>query len=620
LDTGAIISSLIEVERIPVERLLSRKTEIQAKDTAWQGLNTKFSAIRTSLSSLDTRQEINRFAIAQSSDETVVTASATGSVTPGSISFTVDQLAAVHQLAGDTDFSAADDLIGAGDFTITVDGVDHTVTATASTTVAELSRQINGLEVGVSARVIDVDGTSSKLLLTADESGEAGVFTTSGTIASLSSFATVEQGVNAEVTIGSGPGALTISRASNTITDLVEGVSVTLQATSATPVTITSARDTEAAGTAIKELMDNINSTLSELGTLTAYNADAEVGGVLVGDSTARSLTIDLRAAISSTVNEGSVDYPLASSIGISLNRDGTFDIDESKLTAALENDFDAVMDLVLETGTALDSRVGFVSAGGSTVEGTYDVVVTQAAEKATVQSANYKKPNADTDLQIIVGGTTVDVTILQDATVDDAVDAFNDALSAAGVSSVAASKVQAGGNDRIQFDHSSYGSAASFEIIGNFLSLAGTYAGTDVAGTIGGEAATGSGRSLTSTAGDPTGVVLSISATAAEVAGAGGSLSLSTVDYQAGVFGALDRMLDEAEGAAGKIARARDAWQSQVDLIDDRIEILEDRIERHEALLLKQFAALETAMSTLSSQAAWLAAQLGSQTGGGTQ
>jgi len=393
-----------------------------------------------------------------------------------------------------------------------------------------------------------------------------------------------------------------------------------LQATSATPVTITSARDTEAAGAAIKELMDNINSTLSELGTLTAYNADAEVGGVLVGDSTARSLTIDLRAAISSTINEGSVDYPLASSIGISLNRSGTFDIDESKLTAALENDFDAVMDLVLQSGTTLDSRVGFTSASGATVEGTYDVVVTQAAEKATAQSANYKKPNADTDLQIIVGGTTVDVTILDGDNVDEAVDAFNAALTAAGVTAVTASKVDVGGKDRIQFDHSSYGGAASFEIIGSFLSLAGTYAGVDVAGTIGGEAATGSGRSLTSTAGDPTGIVLTISATAAEVAGAGGSLSLSTVDYQAGVFGALDRMLDEAEGAAGKIARARDAWQSQVSLIDDRIDILEDRIERHEALLLKQFAALEVAMSTLSSQAAWLTAQLGSQNSGGNQ
>ena len=132
----------------------------------------------------------------------------------------------------------------------------------------------------------------------------------------------------------------------------------------------------------------------------------------------------------------------------------------------------------------------------------------------------------------------------------------------------------------------------------------------------IGGEAATGTGRSLVANAGSPQGLSVLVTATQSEVSGAGGSLSLGDVVISSGMMGALDGFLDLAEGAGGKIARARDTWKAQITLADDRIEILEERIERREALLLKQFAALETAMATLSSQAAWLAAQLGTQNG----
>jgi flagellar hook-associated protein 2 len=619
LDTNSIISSILDVERIPIDQLESRRAEHQVEDNAWQSVKTRYSAIRTALDALDSQSDFNKFALATSSNTNAVTATVTGEPTAGSVSFTVDQLAANHQTASATNFSGADDLVGAGDFTITIDGTDHTVTVTADTTLGQLVSQINNLDIGVSASVISVDGTSYKLLLASDNTGDANVFTTSGTVASLATNDIIQQGQDAEITVGSGASALMLSRSTNTISDLVDGVSIQLSETTTSAVSVSTQRDVDAAVTAITDLMDEVNSTLSTIADLTKYDVDTETGGPLVGNGTARSLALDLRSTISSVVNTNYSEYPMASSIGISLNRDGTFDIDESTLREALEDDFDSVVGMLVEGGTAADSRLGYVTASSATVEGDYEVVITQAATKAAATSAAYVAPASDSTFQIVVGGNSVDVGVTTGQAVEDVVDAINTALENAGESNVTASVSNVSGTDYIVLNHSSYGSAASFDVVGDPFGLAGTYAGTDVAGTIGGEAATGTGQSLTASAGSPEGLIVRVTATAADVSGAGGNLSLGEISYSRGVMGSLDVTIGYAEDSGGSIERARDLTAAQIDLIDDRIEVLEDRLDRREAMLIRQYAALETAMATLQSQSQWLTSQLSALNGGGS-
>jgi flagellar hook-associated protein 2 len=618
LDTNSIISSVLDVERIPIQQLEARKVNHQVEDNAWQTIKTRYSAIRSALGALDSQNDFDKFATAISSNTDAVGVTTIGAATPGSVTFTVDQLAANHQAASATNFSGTDDLVGAGDFTITIGGTDHTVTATADTTLGQLAASINNLDTGVSASVISVDGTDHKLILSSEDTGAAHSFTTSGTVASLGTMDVIQQGANAEVTIGSGASALTLSRSSNTINDLLAGVSIELTDTTTSTVTVTAQRDTDAAVAAVTELMSEVNATLTTIGDLTAYSPEANSGGPLAGDATARSLALDLRSAISGVVDTSSATYPVASSIGISLNREGTFEIDESKLRAAMEDDFNAVVGLLVEGGTIVDSRVGFVAAGASTVEGEYGVVVTQAATRAQATSSAYSPPAADTTFQITVGGTSVDVNVTAGQAVGSVVDAINSALAAAGASSVTATAVSVAGSDHIQLDHSGYGSAAEFQVLGDPFGLAGTYAGTDVAGTIGGQTATGTGQSLTADAGSPEGLIIQITVTAAEVSGAGGSMSLGDISYSRGVIGSLDQTVGFAEGSGGRIARAVDLTASQIELINDRIEVLEDRLDRREAMLIRQYAALETAMATLQSQAQWLTSQLSALNGGG--
>ena len=110
---------------------------------------------------------------------------------------------------------------------------------------------------------------------------------------------------------------------------------------------------------------------------------------------------------------------------------------------------------------------------------------------------------------------------------------------------------------------------------------------------------------------------MLLVTASASDVSGAGGSLSLGSLTFSRGVFGNLDQTLSYAEGTSGSIARAQDLATSQIDLIDERIQELQDRLDVHHAQLIQQYAALETAMSSMQTQSQWLSSQLASMSGG---
>ncbi len=614
LDTNTIVSQLMDLERIPLRNLESRKSDYQKKDDAWQSITTRLSALHTAIKDLDRPADWSSFVAATSSNEAAVAVSATGGADPGLFSFTVDQLATTHQVASSTSFASADAVVGAGTFTITTSDGDHIVTTGDGATLADLAQAINDLDAGVSASVLSVDSASARLLITADDTGTAAVFSASGTQTGLGTFDVVQQGVDAQLTIGSGPGAITVSRSTNSVSDLVSGLTLDLQATTTEPVTVTVSRDLDTAVEKVQAFVDELNATLDELDAKSSYNADADVAAPLTGDSTVRSLMLDLTSKVSYPVAGMTGDYSYAGSVGLSVNREGRFDLDTSKLRSAMETDFEAVQDLFTEITTTTDSRVAFVSATDSTTDGTYDVVVTQAGQAAEDIGSTYKSDKKDQTFTLDTGTVSVDITIVKNSDLASAIQQINDALAAAGITSITAS--DSGGAIRIA--ESRYGSTYGFVITGDSkFGLDGTFNGTDVAGTIGGVAATGSGRTLTAASGDPAGLVLTITATQSEVAAAGGSLSLGSVSYGSGVAGRLERYLDTVEGVDGSVERARDRYQNQIDLIDDQIQRMEDRLDQKELLLIQQFSRLETAMNQLTAMGNALGAQLVSLMGG---
>jgi flagellar hook-associated protein 2 len=521
------------------------------------------------------------------------------------VSFTIDQLATVHQAAAASTFSSGTALVGAGTFSLTLGSTTTSLTTTSGTTLSQLAAQINASNAGVGAAVVGVDASTSRLVLTAKASGAAAAFTASGTQASLATFNLLQQGKDAIIKIGATNG-ISLSRPSNQISDVISGLTISLTATTAAdaPVTVTVAQDPASVVKAVQGMVDAYNAAYSSLKQYTAYDATTKSAGLLLGDPAAGGMLGRLNQVLADQVKGLGGSYTSAGSIGISMQADGTFALDQSKLTGALAADPRAVTNLLARSGSAADTRIASVTGSDSTASGNYAVVVTRAAQAATVTGGVFYSPVAPYSFTVSANGNTATVNVAAGADLATILAAVSDALKAAGLTQVSASA--SGG--AIQIQSSVYGSSTAFTVAGDqSFGLNGTHAGVDVAGTIDGKAASGTGQFLSSSSGASTGLQVRVGATPADVSGAGGTLSLGSASYSQGVAGRLSSFLGTATATTGTITDAAKAYSSQIDTVKKQMATLQLGLTQKERVLRQRFSAMETALVRLQSQGSFL-------------
>jgi flagellar hook-associated protein 2 len=135
-----------------------------------------------------------------------------------------------------------------------------------------------------------------------------------------------------------------LSSTTNTITDAIDGVTLSLvKAEPDTSYTLTVANDPKAAKDKVKSFVTAFNQLATTMAGLRAYNPDTRVSGALLGDALLRNVESDIRRTVTDMVGSAPEGLQSLSMIGITTNTDGTLKLDESKLTRALESDFDAV-------------------------------------------------------------------------------------------------------------------------------------------------------------------------------------------------------------------------------------------------------------------------------------
>ncbi len=609
LDTDAMIKALMDVDRNPIRLMERKQATAQVKVDAWSEMTTRVSALRTSVDDLKSLDKFEGLVSVASTDETAVEASGTGSALAGNTSFTVTQLAVSHQMVTQADYSSESDTVGAGTFTLNVGGVDTDFATSAGTTVANLAAQINDSGIGVSASVIKVDDTTSKLVIAASSTGANNVFTASGTQSSLTTLDISSQGADAQLTIGDGPGAFAITRGSNTITDLIDGVEIKLKTTTATPITIGVEKDLDQTIESIQNFVTELTAMTGAIKNRSQYDAENNRAASLTGDSTLRGISSGLVSGVMGLVDSLVGDYSYASSVGIEYSSKGEFTLDTEKLRSALEDDYDAVARFFARSGQSGDSRMSYSYSNNSTQPGAYDVVVTQAATQASTVGSLYVAPGSDLTMTINVGGTDVLATIGSGDNLQAAVTKINAALDTAGFISLRATET--GG--AIKLGQLKYGSSGDFTVTNSgALGLDGVNTAQDVIGTIDGNATTGTGQTLLANTGDSDGLGITIQLTTGEITAGGGSVNLGAMTYSKGLMGQLSETIDLWEGTEGLLARAQDRWELEIDTYDERIAEFERRLEQREATLRRTFTAMETSLSTLQGQSSYMASVLG--------
>ncbi len=400
LKTTDLINSLMSIEQVPQTLLKNKVTSTNSFISSLQTINGLVQTLATKASDAAKATSLDVFA-ATSSSPSVTATTGTGA-SAGSASFTVGSTATaqVGVTAAMSTWSA-----DPGPVTIVrADGTKTTVTP-SSGSLDDTVSAVNKSGAGVTATKVSAgtaaDGTKLyRLQFTSSTTGAAGGFSVyrgSGTdvdagtatdVLSGTGAAVVTPAKDASVTLWAGTAAAqTVTSASNTFTDLLPGLSVTVSQVTTDPVTVTVAQDTTKAQAVASGLVDALNAVTSYYGSNTSVTSTTSpttgttttTAGVLLGDATTRSAVQALSSAMAAPVNGKS-----PSSIGIVVTKDGDFTFDADAFQKALAAD-------PAGTQAMLSGIAATVGAVATTASDKYDGSITTAitGQQSVVKDLN---------------------------------------------------------------------------------------------------------------------------------------------------------------------------------------------------------------------------------------
>ena len=343
LDTKSIVSALVEAERAAPQSSIDKRTT--AVESTISGLGTLKSAMQTlsnAFASLDDAREFD-FSSVSSTNSSVV--SARVSDTPpevGTHRIVVDTLATKSIRVSDTQNSKTADLNAgiAATFEFTVgSGETQTINLDAgSASLQNLADEINALDAGASARIVEVSSGRYKLFLESDETGADNAITIDTDFLNI--------GVDdADHHVQTADDAVLfynnveIHRSSNTVDDLIDGIELNLLSTSGSEVTIDVTRDTASAVAQVSTLVEVINDFESIMDDLT----NVEQGGELASDPEVATIRRKIKDFFFQDGSKAGDNVKRANDLGINIDRYGNFSLDENKLLKQLNDNFDEV-------------------------------------------------------------------------------------------------------------------------------------------------------------------------------------------------------------------------------------------------------------------------------------
>ncbi|PNU04195.1 flagellar filament capping protein FliD [Novosphingobium guangzhouense] len=330
------------------DRLTAKSDKLDAQISAASNIKSLMLGLDTSLGTLVRSGSLAR--TPSVANAAVAGATLSGASQPGgSYSLEVTRLASGQQLAS-TPYASTTSAVGSGTLSLkfgTVSGgsfaqdtsrtaVDITIPAGA--TLADVAGLINGADAGVSAYVTTtVDG--AQLVLKGAE-GAANGFVLEAGDPSLAALAWAPGSSNGQLMSTAGDAAfkvdgLSMTAKSNTVTDAIPGVKLQLAATNTgAPTTVSFSDPTSAIATSMQDFVDALNEVVSALNSATSLGAD------LANDPGARALKRSLSSLGGTTIMPNATGpAKTLADLGLKIQRDGTFTLDTSRLSATQSAD-----------------------------------------------------------------------------------------------------------------------------------------------------------------------------------------------------------------------------------------------------------------------------------------
>ncbi len=251
-------------------------------------------------------------------------------------------------IAGTADNSGGpNELVGSNEVIVEFDPGD---------TLQDVVNAINDSRADVNASIVSSGSgaTPNRLVITSRATGESGRVVID-TFGEDLGFSTLTRGEDALAFFGSTDPAsgFLITGNTNSLSDVIEGVTIDLTGTSEDAVTVNVSRDVEGIETGLNEFVDAFNNVLDRIDFHTRFDSETEERGVLLGDATALGVKNTLTRLALSAPEGVSGQFTNLTQIGITVGEGGQLSFDSAKFREAYDADPEAVEDLV----AALDAE-----------------------------------------------------------------------------------------------------------------------------------------------------------------------------------------------------------------------------------------------------------------------
>jgi flagellar hook-associated protein 2 len=418
VDYNELVSKLIEVQRQPITILENKKDDYNSKISSYSDLDTKLSTLRDAVDKLRTGAS---FFVknASSSDTTVLDATSSGTASSGNYTVSVTTLASEEKEVHSGVLSSSTVVNSSGSdkvFAYTYGGTTATLTVADGTTLDQLKNLINddASNPGVTATVVNdsVSGDNYRLILTGNATGVTNTITIDDATTTLDgtgstvnfesgTFTENKTAADSDFTVD----GLQVKRSSNSITDVIDGLTLNLKkAASSAIVSVTA--DNDEIKDQISSFVDAYNDVAEFIATNTDYDSNTKVSGILSGESTARSIQSRLRSIVSGTVSGLSGSLSILAEIGITTDyKTGNIKLDSSKLDTKLSASLDDVADLFKDNTNGIATEIySYIGDITSTVDGSITLrkkgltdVISNISN--TIESMEYRLDKQEDDL-----------------------------------------------------------------------------------------------------------------------------------------------------------------------------------------------------------------------------
>jgi len=476
LNTTEIIDSLVAAERAPRENIINEAKEERTVAISSLGqIKNEFSAFETSLGTHDSQTGLNAFQTGNALDLEITDKSL---ATDFSSQITITSLARAHTLVFD-DFASETAAIGTGtmsfafgrwngdgSFTANANrsGVDIDITAD-NATINGLRDAINDANIGLTASILKTGSASYALMIKSREGLDHAMQISTvedPADSGLNDFAYGAVDANVE-TVSAADATLTldgasITRDSNQIDDLIDGVSLTLKSETAQAETIGARYDVDAAFSTMQDIVSEINALHDTLSTLSQRGTNGQNAGPLAGDPLVRALKSQLRGYTTTPINGFGANARYLAEFGVQTQRDGSVTIDETAFKAAVNADPDGFAAIVHSRVTTDSGQVSASITGSQYKAGVYafdimddgsatldGVSMTRSADRFSIQEGDAA------GLRVDITGNGADTNIYIGTSLLDSLLDFAD--SVIGTNSQIAAKLQSYNDDLTDYD-----------------------------------------------------------------------------------------------------------------------------------------------------------------------